>query len=205
MPIERAVCMIEIIFISAVVLVGVVGLLLLPKLLPDHDRLLGRVKVVLLLLYILVILYETLLSRSITGYASYKLSLFWSYRRALSLYQGSDGWRLLITDSALLKQIILNILLYIPFGYLLPFARPRLAKPKRASSRFSVIRVLGKFPWTIVLIGTLFSVGIEIAQLFFRLGLFELDDIFNNTVGCLLGVILYQLLLRPGSKKTDPA
>ena len=155
-----------------------------------------------MILYILIILYETLFSRSITRHVKYQLSLFWSYRQSLS-FCSDCGWPgLYIADSALFKQIILNILLYIPLGYLLPTAVPRLRKLPGAPLRWRVLNALKNFPWMVIVIGAVLSVGIEVTQLFFRLGLFELDDIFNNTVGCLLGVILYQLLLRPRTKKT---
>lgn len=197
--------MLEIIFISSAVVVGVLVLLLLPRLVPANDRLRQTIKIVFLILYILVILYETLLTRSITRHFKYQLSLFWSYRQSFSFCPDASGLGLYIADSALLKQIILNILLYIPFGYLLPAARPRLAKLPGAPSRLRVLNALKNFPWMVIVTGAVLSVGIEFTQLFFRLGLFELDDIFNNTVGCLLGVILYQLLLRPRVKKTGRA
>lgn len=197
--------MLEIIFISSAVVVGVLVLLLLPRLVPDNERLRQTIKAVFLILYILVILYETLLTRSITRHFKYELSLFWSYRQSFSFCPDANGLGLYIADSALLKQIILNILLYIPFGYLLPAARPRLAKLPGAPVRLRALNALKNFPWMVIVIGAVFSVGIEFTQLFFRLGLFELDDIFNNTVGCLLGVILYQLLLRPRAKTTGRA
>ena len=144
----------------------------------------------------LVIVYVTLLSRSTAYHVHYKLSLFWSYRASLSFFNDGGGIGLSIIDRALFKQIILNILLYIPFGYLLPFAWPRRRKPPRAQSRPRIIRALAAFPWIVVLLGAALSTVIEGIQLVSRLGLFELDDIFNNTIGCLLGAVLYQLLLR---------
>ena len=52
-----------------------------------------------------------------------------------------------------------------------------------------------------VLIGFLCSVATEIIQLVFHLGLFEFDDILNNTLGCFIGLIIYRTLLshRKGS------
>ena len=43
-----------------------------------------------------------------------------------------------------------------------------------------------------VLISFSFSVFIEATQLFLKLGLAEFDDIFENTIGALLGALIYQ-------------
>jgi glycopeptide antibiotics resistance protein len=45
--------------------------------------------------------------------------------------------------------------------------------------------------WRVVLIGMICSTTTEITQWIFRIGLFELDDILNNTIGCLLGCLLF--------------
>ncbi len=42
--------------------------------------------------------------------------------------------------------------------------------------------------WIVILIGFLFSTGIEVTQLLTYRGLFELDDIFYNTLGTAIGV-----------------
>lgn len=69
----------------------------------------------------------------------------------------------------LYMEIILNYLLFIPLGILL-------------------YGVYGEqIGLKVVLIGCVLSIGIEITQLVFRIGLFEFDDIIGNTVGCLMG------------------
>ena len=85
-----------------------------------------------------------------------------------------------ITDKRVLASIILNILLYMPLGYLLPFVWPGLMRAKRAASVFYI-----------TLIGFFYSLATESAQLVFHIGSFEVDDIFNNTLGCFMGCILY--------------
>ena len=62
----------------------------------------------------------------------------------------------------------MNVFLFFPFGFLLPFAAKR------------------NFPQSL-LIGFLFSVGIEAAQYFFCLGMCEFDDVFHNSMGTALG------------------
>lgn len=46
--------------------------------------------------------------------------------------------------------------------------------------------------WMTVLICFSFSLFIEATQLFLKLGLAEFDDIFENTIGALLGALIYQ-------------
>ena len=78
------------------------------------------------------------------------------------------------------REVILNVLLYIPMGYLLPF----VFKPMR----YSVLAC--------TLVGFLCSCATEYAQLHYGLGYFQMDDIINNTLGCLIGAILGCMLAR---------
>ena len=76
-------------------------------------------------------------------------------------------------------QLALNVILYIPLGMFLPCC----------------FRLFEKVRYT-VLTAFLCSVCIETIQGLFRIGLFEVDDILNNTLGALIGVILYQLIVK---------
>lgn len=69
-----------------------------------------------------------------------------------------------------LPQIFGNIVMFIPIGFLLGAEVGRKCIPS----------------------GILFSVVIELVQLFTRRGTFEFDDILHNTIGLLIG---YSLLL----------
>ena len=71
-------------------------------------------------------------------------------------------------------QIFLNILLFVPFGFLLPMVQ------KRFQNIFSV-----------TLIGFLFSFLIESMQFITGRGLTEIDDIITNTTGALCGYLIY--------------
>ena len=173
--------------------------------LPSLSRLRQRKKHALILYAIFVVyllgnLYFTLLTREEMPKASYELELFSAYRRSFQLDSGILGTiRRLLTEgfpagiqlqtSKLLEGIFLNILLYVPMGYLLPMVWPKLG---------SVL---------VILIGFLSSLLTESIQLVFHLGLFEVDDLFNNTLGTIFGVLLYLLLMRKGYrallKKTD--
>ena len=72
----------------------------------------------------------------------------------------------------LLWENFWNVVLFVPIGMFLSL----LAKKK---------------VWLAGVIGFLLSVGIEGTQLITHRGFFEFDDIFHNTVGAALGVILY--------------
>lgn len=61
--------------------------------------------------------------------------------------------------------------------------------------------VLLKRPWLAVLIGVLISAAIEVTQLLTHRGLFEFDDIIYNSVGAVVGFLLYLLLKRIGQRE----
>ena len=90
-----------------------------------------------------------------------ELTPFWSYVGALK-------------RAELREEILLNIILYIPFGYLVHYAFPKLEC------------------WTVVCMGFLLLEFTETVQLFFKLGLCEVDDLISNTLGTLTGVGLYK-------------
>ena len=75
-------------------------------------------------------------------------------------------------------QIFLNILLFVPFGFLLPMI----------SERFR------SFGLTTV-IGFIFSAGIETMQYITGRGLTEVDDVINNTAGALIGYVIYEIMM----------
>lgn len=75
-------------------------------------------------------------------------------------------------------QISLNILLFIPFGFLLSII----------SKRFRSL-------WITTVIGFIFSAGIETMQYITGRGLTEVDDVINNTLGALIGYVIYALMI----------
>lgn len=110
-------------------------------------------------IYIIVVLGATLGMRH-TGYGGYaNFHLFSSYIEAWNSFS-SLQWR----------NIILNILMLVPLGFFLPLL---FKKCKRF--------------WVTYLSGFLFTLILELTQLFAQRGIFELDDIVNNTLGCIIG------------------
>lgn len=157
--------------------------LLLPVLansLRRHPRWFAAAKYVILGVYILANLHETLLFRAVRPDYKAEWELLWSYRESLAF---PDGLMSLLRGTvevvrpALLEEIILNILLYIPLGYLLPF-------------------VFGKLkPWQVVAIAFGCSALTEVIQLVGKIGWFEFDDMLNNTMGCVIGLLMYRYIV----------
>ncbi len=172
--------------ISVLVLLIALFLPVLAHVLRRCPRLFTAVKYSILAVYVAANLYETLLFRTMGGTNEVKTELFWSFRKALDLPDGLlslFNGTVKVVQPDLWEGILLNILLYIPLGYLLPFIFEKLKG------------------WQVVLIAFLCSVLTELTQLIFRLGCFEFDDIINNTLGAVLGWIMYLCIFRWVKKK----
>lgn len=87
------------------------------------------------------------------------------------------------------KRSLLNLLLFVPFGYLLP----------------NVVVSFGKRVtwWQIMVFGFVTSLIIETCQLFFHRGVYELDDLVKNTLGAVIGFVLFTIFDRIISQKTN--
>ncbi len=172
--------------VSVIVLLSALLLPVLAHLLQAHPRWFRAAKYGILGVYALANLYETLLFRPVQGSRRAKGELLWSYRKSLdfpdgvmSLFRGTVQ----VASPALLEEIVLNILLYVPLGYLLPFIFPKLKE------------------WQVILIAFVCSALTEVTQLVGRIGLFEWDDMLNNTLGCAVGLLIYQCILLCSGKK----
>lgn len=112
----------------------------------------------------------------------YSVKIFGAARRGLEFGGGVISGLLhgdvKITNWAELQNIILNIMLFVPFGYLLPSLFPRLRW------------------WQVILLGLAFSLTIELLQLITRLGYADVDDLINNTLGAAIGFLCYKLFLK---------
>lgn len=117
---------------------------------------------------IIMFLYVTLGNRYQTTYMRYKLELFWSYKEII--YNKN---RLAFLEN------MWNIIAVLPIGnalYYLLNTKKKLLK--------------------ITLICGMFSICIELTQLIGRIGFFEFDDIFHNTLGAFLGALVGELLYK---------
>ena len=116
--------------------------------------------------YIIVVLGVTLMMRASFYEGRKIMPLFYSYREA---------W---VDFSAVMwRNIILNILMFVPFGFLLPICH----------------RKFDSF-WETTAAAFIFTGLIETVQYFLKLGIFEPDDLLNNTIGAMIGFGIYTLV-----------
>ena len=122
--------------------------------------------------YIIVVLGATFMNRG-QVYKTINLNLFSSYKEAYNLMKLS-----------LFRNLILNMLLFVPFGFLLPFYSDKLKKM-----------------YKVVLIGFGFTLLIEIFQYVSNFGIFEIDDIFDNTIGVIIGYSIFMIYTKIKEKR----
>lgn len=115
--------------------------------------------------YMFLLFCSTVLYRPLAEGTNYNFIPFWSYNSII------DG------NSMLIAENIMNIIVFLPIGLLLP------------------ILFNGTNWWKGVLICGCISVMIETMQLFFRRGFSEIDDIMHNMLGGMIGYGLYKLLV----------
>ena len=178
-----------------------------------------RIITAVLICYAAVVLYLTLVSRSY--YASVRIVLdpFVVYRRliqAVKAAAGSGGWQAalkrLVNNPWVKDNIVPNILLLLPLGYLLPAAGTCLADaqvkqagladaPAKQASRADAQERgswLTRRWYGLLLVGLLASALIETLQLVLHLGVFDAADLMHNTIGALIGYWVYCLIIRKG-------
>lgn len=121
---------------------------------------------ILLSLYIVVLLYFTVVGRYSHEEYEYQIYVLYSYGRFLERF-----------DRQSVEQIIINLVMLVPVGFLL-----------------SVI-IKGKAKYAIALGScVLLTAFVETMQLLIKCGSFEIDDIINNMIGAIIGVLIYALI-----------
>lgn len=109
----------------------------------------------------------------------YNLIPFHEIRRFL-IYRRQLGF------AAVALNLAGNVLAFVPFGMLLPL----------------LVRWARSFGKTLML-GFEFSLLVEILQLFSKVGSFDVDDIILNTLGVLIGHVLFWLMRILHLNKTE--
>ena len=82
-------------------------------------------------------------------------------------------------------ETILNIVLFVPMGLFLPLLYKKYNKFK-----------------TVVITGILFSVSIELVQMF-NWGASDINDVMTNTMGACLGYLIYSIISKILPDKLD--
>ena len=135
----------------------------------------GRARAVIaFLLYLILLCYFLFFSEGMGRTAEleyrYNLTLFREIKRFV--YNVNVlGWK------AVIVNVVGNVVAFMPFGYFIP----RICKIH-----------IGAF--SVVLFSFEFSVLVEFLQLITKLGCFDVDDLFMNTIGGLLGYICYYII-----------
>lgn len=126
-----------------------------------------RAACIVLFIWGAIVLFFTVLGRrsNKTDEMVYNLELFSCYRRIIIQH-----------DHSMLISVLENILMFVPIGFSLSviFKKHHIIIP--------------------LLISFGLSVWIEVCQLLLHSGLFEFDDLFNNTFGAVIGIILSLLI-----------
>ncbi len=114
-------------------------------------------------LYLMIILVITFFSREDGSRVGMDLELF-------------STWG---TNARNHAFVVENVLLFIPYGFICPWAFPRL----RGSFRNAFAAFVT-------------SLGVETIQLITGRGYFQVDDILTNVLGGMIGYVLFQILYR---------
>ena len=113
--------------------------------------------------FLFYLLFFSAYRSGVKGIVDYNLIPFQTISRYFANFQGFSVW--MFTD-----QFIGNILAFVPFGFF-------------HSVLFSSLRKVGR----VAAISFLLSLTVEIAQLIFRVGAFDVDDLILNVLGGVIG------------------
>ena len=120
-----------------------------------------------------LILFRTLLNRKM-------------WMNPLSDVMGGWGiWETVNGERQLTTECIENVIMMVPFSAVVMWT----FKEKIGIS-------WKKIPWYSGKIAFIFSISIEMLQLLLRLGTFQLSDIFYNTVGGMIGGLMYCAVMK---------
>lgn len=123
----------------------------------------SKAKVMSLIGYCFFLLYITVFSRTANEHIKIGVIPFSTY---IDIANG---------DRFLLPQVLMNIVMFIPIGFL-------------------VKAVFREWSWKKVMAcGLLSSLLIELLQLALMKGVAEVDDLIHNTLGCMIGYWIYKV------------
>ncbi|SFP02824.1 VanZ like family protein [Prevotella sp. tf2-5] len=110
----------------------------------------------------------------------YCSTVFFRTTNEFHKYNFSPFWSYAVSSDGCIftPDKFMNILIFIPVGLLIGIT-------------FRSVNW-----WKAMIAGIVISSGIELLQLLLRRGMSELDDVFHNTIGCLIGCGLASVILR---------
>ena len=128
---------------------------------------------VLFAFYIVIVVYLLLFADAIgrSATAEYHYNLI-PFREISRYFENAD----ILGDWSFFMNTFGNVFFFLPFGFLLP----AFVKPFR---RFYIT----------IMLGMVFSALMETLQLITRVGSFDVDDIILNTLGAVLGYVIFKI------------
>ena len=136
-----------------------------------------RLMWILFLIYIAAMVYFLFFSEELnrnSGPYEYNLVLLKEIKRGFWCYQ--NGMK-----KYFFLNVVMNVVAFMPLGFILPIISPK-------NRKFLNILALG-FELTLL---------IELLQLFLRVGCFDVDDLLLNTIGAVLGYLLFKICYKLG-------
>ncbi|MBP5416471.1 MAG: VanZ family protein [Clostridiales bacterium] len=130
------------------------------------------------ILYIIAILIITLVVRTYDLDAKTLLDPFSKYKWLWRKFH-RIGTRTFSKGEGVITEILLNILLFVPMGFLVPTLKEKL-----------------RVWWKILLLGLGSSLFIELSQLVLRMGCFDVADLMHNTIGAIIGYFVWWKFLK---------
>ena len=137
-----------------------------------------------LYLFVFLVISSTVLTRISYQGIHYETEFFESYRQ---IFEGIDSMEML-------KQNILNILLLLPIGILFPQVIPIQTRHEQGPLSLWNHLPHRRFLATVT-IGFLCSLTIEVSQYIMKRGVCEADDVLHNTIGVVIGFLIYKKLV----------
>lgn len=157
---------------------AIIFIVILTQLVKDK-KLGSKIILCFALIYMASVIYLTTIRGERTGLGGICIRFPFPFYIALKKHRYGRGT----------NRSVLNLLLFVPFGYLLPhiyaiWNRHNVITVKKARFKW----------WWDIAIGFMVSLSIEVSQIVFRVGVFELDDLLKNTIGTGVGYILFKIL-----------
>lgn len=160
---------------------------------PNAERLLRNRRLLLYAIfggYVLAMAYIGFFSRAATEDYQVHVDLYSDFRNAVRVDFGFFGWLNTLVNEGFssamshveivkmedITQVYMNIMLFVPMGYLLPYV-------------FRWFRA--RVNWRPAVSCFVISFLIENLQLIFRRGFYDMDDLVSNTIGGLVGQLLF--------------
>lgn len=130
--------------------------------------------------YITKVISKGLVFMTLCVYTSYVIALTYTSRAPGSINAGKSIWffqTFFTGDKKVAKDAMENVVMFVPFGFIIPI----------------LWRVFKRF-YAVALYSFTMSLLIETAQLYTSRGSFQIDDIVLNTLGGIIGWMIWRVM-----------